>query len=217
MKPLSECRLYTFVDLGYVKGKDLKHIAKQLVDGGSDIIQLRAKNEPKEEVYKIAVELLPIIRAGGVYLVINDYPDITAKVGADLCHLGQEDFFDRGFKFANQVTGCPKEFGLGISTHSIEQAQRALRTEPDYIAIGPVFKTGTKPTAKPVGYELVKWASENVKIPWFAIGGINFENIETVLEAGARRICIVSAILNSENITETCRKFRQIIERYPIT
>jgi thiamine-phosphate pyrophosphorylase len=216
MKPLSECRLYTFIDLSYVKGKDLKLIANQLVKGGSDIIQLRAKDEPKEEVLKIALEILPVIRAGGVYLVINDYPEIASKVGADFCHLGQEDFFDRGFRFANQVTGCPKEFGLGISTHSVEQAQRALKAEPDYIAIGPVFKTGTKPTAKPVGYELVKWASENVKIPWFAIGGINFDNIETVMEAGARRICIVSAILNSDDIIGTCRKFRQIIERYPL-
>lgn len=217
MKPLFECRLYTFIDLDYVKGKDLKLIAKQLLEGGADIIQLRAKNEPKEEILKIGQEILPLIRESGAYLVINDYPDIAGKIGADYCHLGQEDFFDRGFRFAEQVTGCPKVFGLGISTHSIDQAQRALNAKPDYIAIGPVFRTGTKPTAKPVGYELVRWAAQNVKIPWFAIGGINFENIESVLDAGARRICIVSAILNSQNISDTCKEFRKIIERYSLT
>ena len=84
-----------------------------------------------------------------------------------------------------------------MSTHSPEQAKRALAAGPDYIAIGPVYSTGTKPKAKPVTLEYVRWAAANVNIPWFAIGGINLGNLDDVLAAGARRICVVSAILNA--------------------
>jgi thiamine-phosphate pyrophosphorylase len=78
----------------------------------------------------------------------------------------------------------------------------------DYIAIGPVYATGTKPTAKAVTLEYVRWAAANVDIPWFAIGGINLSNLDEVLAAGARRICVVSAILNAEDITRACEEFR---------
>jgi thiamine-phosphate pyrophosphorylase len=98
---------------------------------------------------------------------------------------------------------------IGLSTHSPEQAQHALSAGPDYIAIGPVFATGTKPGAKPVTLEYVRWAAENVDIPWFAIGGINLENLGDVLAAGAKRVCVVSAILNSPDVTKACAEFRR--------
>ena len=79
---------------------------------------------------------------------------------------------------------------------------------PDYIAIGPVYSTGTKPMAKPVTLEYVRWAAENVKIPWFAIGGINLRRLDDVLAAGAKRICVVSAILNATDVTKACSEFR---------
>jgi thiamine-phosphate pyrophosphorylase len=80
--------------------------------------------------------------------------------------------------------------------------------EPDYIAIGPVYATGTKPTARPVTLEYVRWAAAHVMIPWFAIGGINLDNLDEVMAAGARRICVVSAILNASDITQACQAFR---------
>ena len=98
---------------------------------------------------------------------------------------------------------------IGLCTHSPEQAKRALAAGPDYIAIGPVFATGTKPTAKPVTLDYVRWAAENATVPWFAIGGINLANLDDVLAAGATRICVVSAILNAPDVAKACAEFRQ--------
>jgi thiamine-phosphate pyrophosphorylase len=206
MKSLGDCRLYTFVDTAYLNERDVGDVTAQLCDGGSDLIQLRAKNSSAQEVERLAERILPITRAAGVWLVINDFSDVAAKVGADLCHLGQEDFFDAGFISVAQV--CGGRVSIGLSTHAPEQAKRAMAARPAYIAIGPVYATGTKPTAKPVTLEYVRWAALNVKIPWFAIGGINLQTIDHVLAAGATRICVVSAILNAKDIAAECRQYR---------
>jgi thiamine-phosphate pyrophosphorylase len=209
VKPLSESKLYTFVDTGYLRGRAPELVAEQLCAGGSDLIQLRAKNSSREEVQRMAEKILPVTRTAGVALVINDYPDIAAEVDAEFCHLGQEDFFDAGHKQVSELKVKSAKLRIGLSTHAPEQAELALAAGPDYIAIGPVYATGTKPTAKPVTLEYVRWAAANVKIPWFAIGGINLETIDEVLAAGARRICVVSAILNAPDIAAACREFRK--------
>jgi thiamine-phosphate pyrophosphorylase len=208
VKPLRDCSLYTFVDTAYLKGRRPEEVARQLCDGGSDLIQLRAKNATVEEIRRLAESILPVTQRASVGLVINDHPKIALQVGAECCHLGQEDFFDAGFQLATQVTGCRKEILLGLSTHTPEQALRALRAEPDYVAIGPVFVTGTKPAAPPVTLDYVRWAAANVPIPWFAIGGITLQNLEAVLAAGAPRICVVSAILNASDIARACQEFK---------
>ena len=92
-----------------------------------------------------------------------------------------------------------------------EAPQRAMAAGAVYIAIGPVYATGTKPTAKPVTLEYVRWAAANVTVPWFAIGGINSSNLDDVLAAGAQRICVVSAILNAEDVAKACAEFRRRI------
>jgi thiamine-phosphate pyrophosphorylase len=212
MKALAECRLYTFVDTAYLHGRDPVEVTKQLCDGGSDIVQLRAKTSTADEVLRMAESILPVTRAVGVSLVINDCCDVAEKVGADICHLGQEDFFDAGFTNVSQVCGGAGTPLIGLSTHAPEQAARAVAAGPAYIAIGPVYATGTKPTAKPVTLEYVRWARDNVKIPWFAIGGINLQTIDAVLEAGATRICVVSAILNAKDIAAECRKYRKLLD-----
>jgi thiamine-phosphate pyrophosphorylase len=208
MKSLAQCQLYTFVDAAYLQGRDPVEVARQLCAGGSDLIQLRAKDWSPDQVRQAAERLLPVTNQAGVGLVINDHPHIALQVGAPLCHLGQEDFFDRGYRMAAQVTGCPKEMLLGLSTHAPEQAQRAMRAEPDYIAIGPIYATPTKPGRPPVTLDYVRWAAANVQIPWFAIGGITLDNLDAVLAAGATRICVVSAILNASDIAQACRAFR---------
>jgi len=212
MKPISQCRLYTFIDAAYLNGRHPSELTKQLCDGGSDLIQLRAKGVEPEEVCRMAELILPVTEAMGVGLVINDHPKIALQLGAPLCHLGQEDFFEAGYTMADQVRGCPKEMLLGLSTHAPEQAQRALRTGPDYIAIGPVYATPTKPGREPVTLEYVRWAKKNIGVPWFAIGGIKLDNMEEVIAAGARRICVVSAILKSEDVTATCGEFRKRLD-----
>jgi len=215
MKDLRECRLYTFVDLAYLNGRAPTELALQLCEGGSDVIQLRAKNSPPDEILNLAEAILPITCRFGVRLVINDHPEIASKVGAQICHLGQEDFFDAGHTFASDVTGLPPKFKLGLSTHAPEQALRAIAAAPDYIAIGPVFPTGTKPNARPVTLEYVRWAAANATLPWFAIGGINLNNLDEVLGAGATRICVVSAILNAPDVARACQQFRERLPSAP--
>jgi thiamine-phosphate pyrophosphorylase len=202
MKPLSDCKLYTFVDTAYLSGRAPELVAQQLCDGGADLIQLRAKKSSPAEIRQMAEKILPITRRANVGLVINDHSEIARETGAEFCHLGQEDFFDAGHAHVSELR-------IGLSTHSPEQAKRALTAGPDYVAIGPVYATGTKPAARPVTLEYVRWAAENVPIPWFAIGGITLENLDDVLAAGARRVCVVSAILHAPDVAGACAEFRR--------
>jgi thiamine-phosphate pyrophosphorylase len=167
-----------------------------------DIVQLRAKKSSLESVREMARSILPITRDAGVHLVINDHPEIAAELGV-MCHLGQEDFFDRGHQHASEITAP-----LGLSTHAPDQARRAVAAAPAYIAIGPVYATATKPGARPVTLDYVRWAAAHISLPWFAIGGINLQNLDEVLAAGARRICVVSAILNNNDVAAACRVFK---------
>ncbi|WCJ58384.1 thiamine phosphate synthase [Fontisphaera persica] len=212
MKAIAECRLYGFVDTAYLHGRHPAEVARQLCRGGCDILQLRAKNTPLPVIRRMAEEILPVTRDFGVLLVINDYPQMALEVGAPCCHLGQEDFFDAGHRQVSELVPPGASLQVGLSTHAPEQAQRALAAGPAYIAIGPVFATGTKPTARPVTLDYVRWAAAHVPIPWFAIGGITLDNVAQVVAAGARRICVVSAILNAPDIPEACRAFRRALE-----
>jgi len=215
VKSLRDCRLYAFIDTAWLSGRRPEEVAEQLCDGGADLIQLRAKSFAPDEIQQCAEAILPITNRAGVGLIINDHPEIALQSGAFGCHLGQEDFFDPGFTQATQVTGCPALIKLGLSTHAPEQARRALDAKPDYIAIGPVFATGTKPTALPVTLEYVRWAAANVTVPWFAIGGITLQNLDDVLAAGANRICVVSAILSAPDIAKACRTFKDRLPSAP--
>ena len=207
MKPLADCRLYAFIDTAYFHGRPPEVFAQQLCDGGADLIQLRAKKSSPDEIRRMAEAILPVTRRAKVGLVINDHPEIARETGAEFCHLGQEDFFEAGHTQVSQLSTLHSPLKIGLSTHTPEQAERALATRPDYIAIGPVYSTRTKPMAKPVTLEYVRWAAANVKIPWFAIGGINLGNLDDVLAAGAKRICVVSAILNATDVTKACSQF----------
>jgi len=215
MRPLAECRLYAFVDTAYLRGRDPVELARQLCEGGADLVQLRAKDRPEAEIRRLAERLLPVTQAAGVWLVINDHPDVARQVGAPLCHLGQEDFFDAGWTHVTQlpVLAAPGPAGpplaIGLSSHAPAQAERAIAAGAAYVAIGPVFATHTKPGRPPVTLEYVRWAAARVRIPWFAIGGINLDNLADVVAAGASRICVVSAILNAPDVARACREFRR--------
>lgn len=233
MKELADCRLYAFVDTACLHGRDPVELAKALCDGGADLLQYRAKGDSVDAVRRVAERLLPVTAAAGVRLVINDHWALACELGAPACHLGQEDFFDAGFKhrhdlpgsvgvsvsvlatrssdpgIARATTGVPL---LGLSSHAPAQAGRAIAAGADYVAIGPVFATGTKPGRAPVTLDYVRWAAANVALPWFAIGGINLENLEAVQAAGATRICVVSAILNQPDVAGACREFRRQLD-----
>jgi thiamine-phosphate pyrophosphorylase len=203
------------VDTAYLRGRDPVVLARQLCDGGSDILQLRAKASQETEIRALARRIRPVCAAAGVHFVINDHPAIARETGASLCHLGQEDFFDGGFTHASQLSTSNTRVAIGLSTHSPEQAGRALAAQPAYIAIGPVFATPTKPGRPPVTLDYVRWAAANVRIPWFAIGGITADTLDAVLDAGATRVCIVSAILNAPDVAGACRRFKDLLLSTP--
>jgi thiamine-phosphate pyrophosphorylase len=222
MKPIPDCRLYAFVDTAYLHGRAPEVVAQQLCDGGADLIQLRAKQSPLEAIRRMADAVLPVTRRAGVGLVINDHACLAKQVGAELCHLGQEDFFGAGFTHVSQLStsiiadtppaaarrAAGMQMKIGLSTRSPEQARLAVTAGADYLGVGPVYPTGTKPAAQPVTLEYVRWAAANLRIPWFAIGGINLANLDDLLAAGAQRICVVSAILNADDLAAACRKFK---------
>jgi thiamine-phosphate pyrophosphorylase len=209
LKSLPDCRLYAFIDTAYLHGRDPVDLARRLCDGGADLIQYRAKGSSPDAIRLVAESLLPITESAGVWLVINDHPDVARSLNAPLCHLGQEDFFGAGQTHRSQISPRGSTLGFGLSTHAPDQAARALEAQPDYIAIGPVFPTPTKPTAPAVTLDYVRWAADHVQIPWFAIGGINLSNLDAVLGAGARRICVVSAILNAPDPSTACQDFKR--------
>src|SRR5882672_1817012 len=103
MKPLDQCLLYTFIDSAYLRGRDPAELAQQLCDGGSDLIQIRAKDLPVDSIRRLSEKVAPIVARASVNLVINDYPEIAAEVGASFCHLGQEDFFDAGYANVTEI------------------------------------------------------------------------------------------------------------------
>jgi thiamine-phosphate pyrophosphorylase len=227
MKPLAECRLYAFVDTIYLRERAPETVAQQLCDGGADLIQLRAKHSPLDEVRRLAEVILPVTRRADVGLVINDHPALAREVGAEFCHLGQEDFFGAGYTQVSQLAAATlpgrtqagqaqtpaSPFRVGLSSAAPEQAGRAVAAGADYLGVGPVYPTGTKPAAKPVTLEYVRWADANLRIPWFAIGGITLDNLDEVLAAGARRICVVSAILNAHDVAAACRRLKDRLLR----
>jgi len=209
MKPLAECRLYAFVDLAYLRGRAPELIAQQLCDGGADLVQLRAKQAPVQTVRRMAEAILPVTRKAGVGLVINDHYRVALDIGAEFCHLGQDDFFGTGHAHVDELRATPAAPAIGLSSHAPAEAERATAAGAVYLGVGPVFATGTKPEAKPVSLDYVRWAATHLSIPWFAIGGITPDNLGEVLDAGAKRICVVSAIMCAEDPAAVCRRLKR--------
>jgi thiamine-phosphate pyrophosphorylase len=164
------------------------------IEGGASVIQLRDKNASNAEMIALASELLKITKPAQVPLIINDRVAVVKAVGADGVHLGQDD---GPLEAARAVLG--DEVIIGRSTHSPEQALKAQSEGFDYIGVGPVFATPTKPSYEPVGLDLVSFAAKNIRIPFVAIGGIDAQNIDQVRQAGAQRVAVVRAVMASEN------------------
>ncbi len=209
MKTLLDCRLYAFVDSAYLHGRSPGQIAESLCRGGADLIQLRCKNWTPDQIRPIARELKSITDRSGVHLVINDFPGVARDVGASFCHLGQEDFLSSQHPhLADLGLSGPPMPSAGLSSHGPDDARRAMKVGAAYVAVGPVFPTPTKPGRPGVTLDYVRWAAAHLALPWFAIGGINLENLDSVLAAGATRVCVVSAILNHADPAAACREFR---------
>ena len=195
MKPLADCKLYTFVDTAYLHGRAPELVAQQLCDGGSDLIQLRAKKSSAPEIRVLAEKILPVTRRANVGLVINDYLEIARDLGAEFCHLGQEDFFDAGYTHVSDIRYPISDIriGVGLSTHSPEQALRALAAGADYLAIGPIYATRSKENPDLVlGIDELRRLRPLTDRPLVAIGGITRSNAQEVLAAGADSVAVIS-------------------------
>jgi len=207
MKSLTDCRLYGFVDTAYLDGRDPAWLAEQLCVGGADLVQVRAKGGSESEVRELVRKVLPVTTAAGVWFVLNDHWELGCELGVPCVHLGQEDFFDAGYRTVGDLPAKGHRPVVGLSSHAPEQFRRAEEAGADYVAVGPVFPTGTKPGRAAVTLDYVRWAAANARKPWFAIGGITTANLGEVLDAGARRVCVVSAILRSPDVRAATAEF----------
>jgi thiamine-phosphate pyrophosphorylase len=185
---LSEARLYVISADGVLE--DQVRLLCAAVDGGADVVQLRSKAESAGAIADAARQLVPYCRARGVPAIVNDHVGAAIAADADGAHLGQDD----GDLGVARAAWRPGKF-LGRSTHSLDQALAAVSEGADYIGVGPVFATPTKPGRPAVGTELVRAVAVlDLELPWFAIGGINLDNLDQVLAAGARRVAVVRAV-----------------------
>lgn len=182
---LSHARLYLVIDAA-AAGR----IVPAALEGGVDIVQLREKSAPDAAVIEAGKRLRAVCDEHRALLIVNDRPDLALACGADGVHVGQDDM---ALDEARTLVG--DDLIVGISTHSPTQVEIALDSTADYLGVGPVYSTPTKPGREPVGLELVRYAAAHASAkPWFAIGGIDQGNARAVAEAGATRIAVVRAI-----------------------
>jgi len=201
MTALRECRLYGIIDLGYIpRLRDCNRIAEQMVTGGVDLIQLRGKGKSIDELVDLASEIHKITARSDTPLIVNDHAEIAAQVPVEGVHLGQDD---DSVLVARQKAG--RDLIVGKSTHSLAQAITANSEGADYIGFGPIFATPTKPDYKPIGLGDIRQVHLDVSIPIFCIGGINIDNLQQVIDAGAQRVVMVSTLLKAHSIVDYAR------------
>lgn len=173
-----------------------------ILNAGVKIVQYREKNKPASEIIKIGKSIRQLCSIYNALFIVNDRVDIAKILDADGVHLGQDDIT---ISDAKKILGDDKI--IGISTHKPDDAIKAQNEGADYIGVGPVFKTPTKPNTTPVGIEYVKWVKENINIPFFAIGSINEDNFSEVVSAGATKIAVIRALMNNDNPKNFIDKF----------
>ena len=200
MSVLSECRLYGIIDLGYVESRDTARIAAQMIEGGVDLIQLRGKNKSIDELVDLAAELHELTAKSFTPLIVNDHAEIARSAPIEGVHVGQDD---DSIEIVRQKVD--HDILVGKSTHSLEQARAAQREGADYIGFGPIFATPTKPDYAPIGLEDIRCVHAEVNLPIFCIGGINVDNLQSVIDAGGKRVVMVSALLKAHNIVDYAR------------
>lgn len=205
-------RLYGILDLGYADATRLVEIARRLIaDGeGVQMLQLRAKDHPPEQIARWAESLLPLARAAGVPLVVNDHVEVAAEVGADGVHLGQDD----GPLDAARGRLRPGAL-VGRSTHSLEQALQAAVEGADYIGFGPLHATPTKPGRPAIGLDGIAEVQRRVDLPVFCIGGLTSGQLPDLRRRGLQRAVIVSALLQAPDIAAEARRARAALELIP--
>ena len=205
---LRTARLYLVCDLA-PGGRALADVLAPALAGGVDIVQLRDKAATPDELLAGAAIARELCDAAGALLIVNDRPDLAAAAGADGCHVGQDDM---------EVAAARARAGegalIGQSTHFPDEVAGAA--DADYIGVGPVWATPTKPGRHPVGIELVRFAAFHAPVPFFAIGGIDADTVAEVVGAGARRVAVVRAITEADDPGAAAAALRARLEEEPL-
>ena len=201
-------RLYVILD-GAAGARDPVALAAAAIRGGADVLQLRDKRASAEQVLQTARRLLAVARPAGVPLLINDRPDLAKAAGADGVHLGQAD---APVSEARALLG-PGPL-IGKSTHSVAQALAAEREGADYIGVGPIFPTPTKPDYGSVGLDLIAAVAGQVRVPAVCIGGIDAVTLPDVLAAGAVRVAVVRAVCAAPDPEAAARELKVLLTQF---
>ncbi len=201
---LRDARLYLVLEARPL-GNEPEELLRAALQGGVDVVQLREKSRDERAIVRAGRVFRRLCDAYDALFIVNDRPDLAIACAADGVHLGQDD---GQTAVARQLLGS--ELLIGLSTHSPEQVEAA--EEVDYIAVGPVHATPTKPEYAPVGTELVSYAAAHARVPFFAIGGIEPGNVDEVVAAGAERVAVVRAIRDAANPAEAARVLRGRVE-----
>jgi thiamine-phosphate pyrophosphorylase len=195
-------RLYVIITEAFCRG-DWLAVARAAIEGGADCVQLREKSLSDAELITRATLLSAMCRDRDVLCVVNDRPDVALLSGADGVHVGQDDMTIRQ---ARRVVR--PGMVVGVSTHTVDQARAAMTNDPDYIAVGPMFATATKPVEPEAGLGLIDEVVKLTSLPVVAIGGINESTVDDVLAAGAERVCVCSAVTAAEDPLVATRRLR---------
>lgn len=194
---LRSTRLYLVCD------EQSDEFLKVVLGAGVDIVQLRMKDAPDARIVAVGQRFARAASAHGALFMLNDRPDLVDAVGADGVHVGQDDV-----TVADARAAIGLDRLVGLSTHSPEQVDAAARLPVDYIGVGPVHATPTKPGRPAVGLALVRYAADHATVPFVAIGGITTANAGAVREAGAEWIAVVRAITDAEDPAAAVRGLR---------
>ena len=201
--------LYAVTDIT-TEGSDILRKIERAYRGGVDIVQLRSKTLTDAALIRLSLRVNLIAHRQQKLFFLNDRVDIALVTGADGVHLGQEDtpiFWARKLAVL-----AGRKLWIGKSTHDLQQARAAAKEGANYIGVGPVFATPTKPHAKSVGLRFVQQAARHVRIPWVAIGGIDLMNVSSVMAAGASRVAAVRAIFGARDTLSAARSFKNKLE-----
>jgi thiamine-phosphate pyrophosphorylase len=190
---LQWARLY-FVCDAVPNGNDPEALLNATMAVGAGMIELRDRDQPRAVIERAGRTFRRLANTYSALFIVNDDPYLAQELSADGVHVGQDDI-DPGE--ARRILGA--DAIIGLSTHSREQIEAAASQPVDYISVGPIWETPTKAGRPGTGLELIRTAAELAPVPWFAIGGIDTENVDQVVDAGAERICVVRAIRDADD------------------
>lgn len=211
---LERSRLYLVCGAGAEGGRregvELPDLIRSAVAGGVEVVQLREKKLADDELTAVAAAAAALCARLGSLLIVNDRPWVAAESGADGIHVGQDDL---PVGDVREIVG--PAMLVGLSTHSPAEIDAVDPELVDYIGVGPVHETPTKPGRAAVGLELVRYAAANAPVPFFAIGGLDAGNLAQVLGAGAERVCVLRAIAGAADPETAARELCRILDATP--